>query len=218
MRQRALEHPDVGLDLLGQVLEHVAGDVDLLGLGLLLQNGHAGLDVRAAQVGQDAHLQPAAQPVVHDLQLPRRGVGGDDDLLVVHAQGVEGVEELLFGGRALDRGDELDVVHEPHIHVAVAAAEFGDAVVADGRDELVDEVLGRDVDHLHLRVLLADAVADGLHQVGLAQTGLAVDEQWIVAAARDCGRPAGRRHARSGCSRPRTKLSKEKRGLSGPLS
>ena len=52
-------------------------------------------------------------------------VGGEHDLLVGVVQRVEGVEELLLGlGLALQ---ELDVVDQQHVDVAVAALEAGPA-------------------------------------------------------------------------------------------
>ena len=44
---------------------------------------------------------------------------------------VEGVEELVL--RALLAGEELDVVDQQHVDVAVALAELEDALVADAR-------------------------------------------------------------------------------------
>ena len=54
---------------------------------------------------------------------------GDDDLLVGVVQGVEGVEELLL--RLLLALQELDVVDQQHVDVAVAALEAAGLVVAD---------------------------------------------------------------------------------------
>ena len=38
-----------------------------------------------------------------------------------------------------------------------------------------------------MRVLLADAVTDGVHQVGLAETDAAIDEERVVLAGRNLG-------------------------------
>ena len=62
----------------------------------------------------------------------------------------------------------------------------------DGLDQLVGEGVPLDVDHLVLRVVLVDGVGDGVQQMGLAQAGLAVDKQGIIALARVVGhRPGG---------------------------
>jgi len=96
------------------------------------------------------------------------------------------VEELLFGRRALDGRDELQVVHQPDVPVAVLAPELLAPALADGGDDLVHEVLSGNVHHLRRGVLPAHMVADGLHEMGLAQTNLAVNEQRGIRAA---GRP-----------------------------
>ena len=70
---------------------------------------------------------------------------GDDDLLVRVVQGVEGVEELLL--RLHLALQELDVVDQQHVDVAVAALEALRLVVADGVDEVVGELLGVHVAH-----------------------------------------------------------------------
>ena len=50
-----------------------------------------------------------------------------------------------------------------------------------------------DVADLHPGVEVADVVADGVQQVGLAQTGVAVDQQWVVGLAGCLGHGDGRR-------------------------
>ena len=67
-----------------------------------------------------------------------------DDLLIILIQGVEGVEKLLL--RRLPAGDELDIVHEEKIGLAVFLAEFNVFARLDGADELVREVVALYVD------------------------------------------------------------------------
>ena len=78
--------------------------------------------------------------------------------------------------------DELDVVDEQHVDLAVAALEAVVGALAHGVDELVEEGLGGDVAHPVGGVVLAHVVADGLQEVGLAEAGVAVDEQRVVLA------------------------------------
>ena len=54
-------------------------------------------------------------------------------------QSVEGVEELLLGLHLALQ--ELDVIDQEHVNVAVAALEGGGFVVADAVDEIVGELL-----------------------------------------------------------------------------
>ena len=121
----------------------------------------------------------------------RRAVAAEHDLLLRVVQRVEGVEEL--GLRAFLAGDELDVVDEQHVDAAVALAEIEHAVVADRVDHLVHEPLGRDVGQLQMTVVLQHVVADRVHQMRLAETHAAVDEQRVVGARRRFRDGAARR-------------------------
>ncbi len=78
----------------------------------------------------------------------RRAVAADDDLLLRVVERVEGVEEL--GLRAFLAGEELDIVDEQHVDVAIALAEVEHALVAHRVDHLVHEALGRDVGQLQV--------------------------------------------------------------------
>ena len=52
-----------------------------------------------------------------------------------------------------------------------------------GVDEVVHEGLGGDVEDLAARVVLGHVVPDGVEQVGLAEPGVAVDEEGVVGTA-----------------------------------
>ena len=100
------------------------------------------------------------------------------------------MEELLL--EALLVLDELDVVDEQDVAPPVAALEGAVAVGADGVDEVVQEVLGGDVAHAHRPgSCCAHVVADGVQEVGLAQPGVAVDEQRVVGPGRLLGHGQG---------------------------
>src|SRR4030095_8924033 len=120
--------------------------------------------------------EPVAEPVLQRLEALGRPVGGQHDLLVGVVQRVEGVEELLLGlGLALQ---ELDVVDEEYVDLAVAALERLLALVLDRVDELVGELFTRDVADLRAGVEAADVVAHRVQEVGLAESAVAVDEEW----------------------------------------
>ena len=92
-----------------------------LALGLVAEDGEAGLEVGGLDVGDQALLEPAAEPVLQRADGVGRAVGGQHDLPVRLVEVVEGVEELLLG--LLLPLDELDVVDQQHVDVAVAALE-----------------------------------------------------------------------------------------------
>ena len=92
-------------------------------------------------IGDESPLKAVAQPVLEGLEALGRPVRGEHDLLVGVVEGVERVEELLLRlGLPLQ---ELDVVDQEDVDVAVAAFEPVLPVVADRVDELVGELLAR---------------------------------------------------------------------------
>ena len=101
-----------------------------------------------------------------------------DDLLARLVDGVEGVEELLL--RPLALGDELDVVDEQHVDAPIPVAEVLHLLLADRVDEVVRELLARRVQDPLARELAGDRVADGVHQVRLAEADAAVQEERVV--------------------------------------
>ena len=107
-----------------------------------------------------------------------RQVARDHDLLVVVVQRIEGVEERFL--RRVLALQELDVVDEQDVDLAVARLKDAGPVVRDRVDEVVRELLARDVPHANARVEALGVVPDRVQEVGLAEPGLPVDEQGVV--------------------------------------
>ena len=112
-------------------------------------------------------------------------------MFVLCLQRVEGVEEFFL--RALFAGNELHVVHQQHVDVAIGLAELFLAGRTYRVDEVVGELLRRDIHHEQPTLLLH--VTDGVQQVCLAQTNAAVDDQWVVGV---CGIVRDRLRGRMG--------------------
>ena len=88
------------------------------------------------------------------------------------------MEEFFLG--ALGASDELNIVDHQHVHVAETVAEGRHALEADGGDHFIGEFLGADVGEAQRGIAALERVADGLHQVRLAESHAAVQEQRIV--------------------------------------
>ena len=74
----------------------------------------------------------------------------------------------------------LDIIDHQDIDGAVLLTEeFGFALL-DGADDLVCELFTRDIEYAHFRMILQHAVADGVHQMGLAEPDAAVHKEGIV--------------------------------------
>ena len=88
------------------------------------------------------------------------------------------MEELLL--QAFLVLHELHVVDEEDVALAVAPLERQGRRRAQGVDEVVHEGLGGHVEDLAPGEILGHVVADGVQEMGFAQTAVPVNEQWIV--------------------------------------
>ena len=176
---------DVALDVLADQLDHVGRHGYAVLVDLLGQDGDARLVVRRLQVDVEAALEAVDEAVGEALQFRDRPVAGEHHLLVGVVERVEGMEQLLLSlGLPLQ---ELHVIDQQHVGGAIAILETVAGLVLDRLDELVGECLDRDVDHLEVAVFLVDVIADGLQEVGLAQSDTAVDQAGVVGSARVLG-------------------------------
>ena len=91
---------------------------------------------------------------------------------------IEGMEEFLLGGFLA--GDELDIVDEEQVRFPIFVAEFDVLTALDGGNQFVGKLVTLDVDNLGIRLLLTDAVGNGIQQMGLTHAGRAVDKQRVV--------------------------------------
>ena len=190
-RQRALELADVALDLVRDEVQDFLRHKACAAAQLGVEDREASFEVWRLDVGDEAPLESRSQPVLQCRNLFRGTVGGDDDLLVDLVQRIEGVEELFL--RPVFPREELNVVDEQHVDRAVLVPELAHASSGDGADHLVGELLRRQVDDALAREAVVHLMADGVHQVRLAQAHAAVEEQRVVAVARCFGHGLGGR-------------------------
>ena len=100
------------------------------------------------------------------------------------------MEELFLG--PVFTGEKLDVVDQQDVDRPVAGPEIVHPSFLDGGDHLVHELLARHIGDPPAGVLFQNGVADGVHQVGLAQTNAAIEEERVVGLGGGfCHRPAG---------------------------
>src|SRR4030095_1836995 len=79
-------------------------------------------------------------------------------------------------------GHELNIVHEQNVNRSVSLTKIENAVITNGVDHLVHEPLGRDVSQFERAIVLEHELSDGMHQMRLAKTDTAVDEERVVRA------------------------------------
>src|SRR5438046_9834252 len=97
-------------------------------------------------------------------------------------QRVKSVEELFL--RSLLLSEKLNVVDEQQVDIAELVPKTGHLVVAQRVDHLVRELLARHVADRGLWHALLHFVPDRLHQVGLAHSYPAVQEERVVGLRR----------------------------------
>ena len=141
----------------------------------------------------EAPLETGEQALFERGDILRRTVGRQDDLALRLVERIEGVEELLL--RGLLAGDELNIVDEENVRLAVPLAEFLRRAVADRLDHFVREFVSLYIKDIHLRVAEGDLVADGVQKVRLAKSRVAVDEERVI-EARGLRRDGDRRGVR----------------------
>ena len=93
------------------------------------------------------------------------------------------MEEFLL--RPLFSRDELNIIDQKEIDRPVSCAKGVRAAVADCTDELIGEVLGREIDDHHAGKQVTALVTDRVEQVRLAEADAAIDEQRVVRARRE---------------------------------
>ena len=88
------------------------------------------------------------------------------------------MEELLLG---LDLPtEELNIVDNEDVDVAVASLECSGLIVANAVDEFIREFLGTDISNSCSAVQRPRVMTDCVKQVSLAETRTPVDEQRVV--------------------------------------
>src|SRR6266480_762586 len=97
-------------------------------------------------------------------------------------KGVERVKKFLLGTFLAPK--KLDVVDQKDVGLAVTLSEFNQITMLDRVDELVDEQFAGEIHYLGILLLRPNVLANGLHQVCLAKTDAAVNEQRIVSPRR----------------------------------
>ena len=180
--QCSLKLAYVRADVLGDEEGDFLGHGDRLGFGLLQDDGDAHFKLRWLDGHRETPAEARDQALFHAGDLFRVGVAGDDDLLVRLDQRIESVEELLLGAALV--GEELYVVDQQQVERVVVALEFVEGFLLIGAHHVGHVLLGVDVTNACLRPPVGDLVADGLHEVRLAQADAAIDEQRVV---RDTG-------------------------------
>lgn len=179
-------------DVIGDLFGDEAADIvdifrpfEIHRFGLLLENGDSRLKVGRLKVGDEIPGEAGTQSLFEVVQLIRRSVARDDNLLIGFPETVKGIEEFFL--RLLLAFEELDIIDEKDVDIAILVLEFAGAAACDGLNQLICEHLGRNVEHIRARMISYNIDADGLHEMRLAESGCTVDEERIISFGRRFG-------------------------------
>ena len=78
----------------------------------------------------------------------------------------------------------MDVIDQKKVGLTISLSELDQIAVLDRVDELVDEKFAGEIHHLHVFFLRPNVLANGLHQMGLAEADTPVNKEWVVSARR----------------------------------
>ena len=133
--------------------------------------------VRLGQFDGQAPLEARKQPLLEVLQVCRRAVGGEHQLLAGLMKMIEYVEERVLRGRAVQF---LDVIHYEDIDPHVEGHEVSQLVLYTDRiDVLGPELVAGDIEDNKIRVGFVDGDTDRLREMGLAKSRATEDEQRV---------------------------------------
>src|SRR5690625_456009 len=162
--------------------EHVGRKFDAVVIGLPFKDRIACFIFRYLQIGTQSPAKTRNQPLFNIRDFPRRTVAAEDNLLSILVQGVKNVEKLFL--RFLLAAEKLYIIDNQYINLPVEHRKFTGAVIANGLDEFIGKTFRRDVQDRQLAaVFLFCLVADALYEVGLAQSGAAVNKKRIEGVA-----------------------------------
>ncbi len=139
--ERPFELPHIGGDAVGEKFQDAGINLDFPLLDLGLQDAEAEFIIGRVNVGDEAPAEAGAHPLLHPFKIRRRAVAGDDDLMVLIHQRIEGMEEFFLC--TILPGDELDIVNHQHIDGAELLLEIHSVLVAQGANETVHEFFRR---------------------------------------------------------------------------
>ena len=117
------------------------------------------------------------QAILHTLQINRRTVGSQNNLLAQTEQVVEDMEERVKRLRCCS--PLLDIINNEHINRLIELDEFVYLILTYSIRKLHLEQTGRHIEHTLLRIHLLTTHANSINQVRLTTTRRSEDKERI---------------------------------------
>lgn len=159
------EAADIGADAFGEEIDDFWGHFDAETFGFFAEDSDAGFGIWELEFGGEAPFEAGDEAGFEISDFGWGAIAAEDDLFMAVEEGIESMKELFLGAAFI--GEELDIIDEEDIGLAVAFAEFDQGIILDGVDEVIGEGFAGDVDDFGL-LFGGDGIADGVHEVGFA--------------------------------------------------
>ena len=140
------------------------------------------LQIRQLDVGDHPPLKAADEACLQSRNIRGWPITREHDLATRFVERVECVKELFL--RRFLALEKLHVVDEQEIGFAKAPTELVSRAILNGSDELVRELLRADEGDPSIGFPSEQLVRDRLHEVGLTDACIPVDEQRVVNPSR----------------------------------
>ena len=177
----AFEVANVGVDVFGDVFDGFGFDIGTHEFGFGAKDGAFVFKLGELQVEGTGPGETGSKAFINGFDLTGETIGSDDDLFIELVEVIEDVEEFFLGFFFTD--NELEIVDNEDVEFAEFEIEFVAFAKADRVDEVGVEVGDRGVEDFEGRVFTEKFVADGLDEMGFAEAGATVEEEWVVAFA-----------------------------------
>ena len=136
---------------------------------LLAKDRHPRLIVGSGDIRDQSPLETGAQPCFKSLNVFRRLITGDNDLLSGYMQMVESMEELFLS--TLLTYYKLDIIDKEYIIASVLLTECGHCQLIpvltylQSVDQFIGKCLTGHIEHFLGRVMLQYIMGDRMHQM-----------------------------------------------------
>ena len=163
---------------MGDVLGDLVWYFKAAEVGLFLYDCDSCFVAGRIEAGDEAPFESADEAVLKRGQLGGCTVGGEDDLLAVVVERVEGVEEFFLA--VLPLAEELDVVDYEHVNGAAVALKLGEGSFFDCGDEGIYELFATQEADEGIGEFFLCFAADGVEEMCFSESDAAVEKQWVV--------------------------------------
>ena len=150
-------------------------------MGFFLHDSDSCFVAWRIESGDESPLEPADKSFFKRRQFGRRRIGGEDNLLMIVVERVEGVEEFFLA--LFSFAKELDVIYDENIGGSELALEIRQGAVLDCAYESVYEFFATVETDGRIWEFGFCFVRNCVEQVCFAESDVSIKEEWIVCVA-----------------------------------